>query len=97
MIYLSTNSDHKVITSKISDRIFKAHTCLTTHSYAIKSNLFDLSMEHIIKLNNPVDGCYASIIQPASNCYIFDPGLCTQDDGYNDIAQYDVTYKHLIR
>jgi hypothetical protein len=38
MIYLSTNSVHKVITSRISDRIFKAHTCLTTHSYAIKKS-----------------------------------------------------------
>ena len=96
MIYLSTNSMHRVITRTISDKIVKAHTCLTTHSYAIKSSLFDLAMEHIIKLNNPVDGCYGSIIQPINNCYIFDPGVCTQMNGFSDIANHNTNYNKLI-
>ena len=96
MIYFSTNSMHKVITEKISDRIFKAYNCLTTHSYAIKSTLFDESMEHIIKLDQTVDGCYASHMQPSNNCYIFNPGICTQMNGFSDIAKSPMNYSKEI-
>ena len=91
MLYLSTNSIYKVITSKVSERIFKAHNCLTTHSYAI-----NLAMEHIIKLDQTVDGCYGSVIQPHNNCYIFDPGLCTQMSGFSDIAKNNMNYNKEI-
>jgi|TARA_R110000851_G_scaffold56338_3_gene131765 GR25 family glycosyltransferase involved in LPS biosynthesis len=96
MLYLSTNSIYKVITSKVSERISKAHNCLTTHSYAIKSRLFNLAMEHIIKLDQPVDGCYAHYIQPHNNCYIFDPGVCIQMNGFSDIANRHANYSREI-
>ena len=94
MIYLSGNNDAKRnILIKISDNIYKTNYTLSTHSYAIKSYMYDILTNVINKWNRPLDRSFAEEIHPIFNCYVIKPYLCWQKEGYSDIMKKYTDYK----
>jgi GR25 family glycosyltransferase involved in LPS biosynthesis len=97
LLYLSGSvpefiSDH--------DGYSKISKILTTHSYMIKSEIFDLVINNFKSkiFIKEVDMCYSDI-HTQCNSYVAMPFLTFQEDGYSDIASeyrsYPSIKKHL--
>ncbi len=79
-----------------TEHIGKCNLTYTTHSYAIRDTLFNLTIERFKKILSPVDVLYSQI-QKEKNVYTFYPGLSSQRIGYSDILNSDIDYTSYIK
>jgi GR25 family glycosyltransferase involved in LPS biosynthesis len=87
MLYLSGNHNEHVGFTKnmISDNVIKCYMTYSTHSFAIKSTVYDLIISYLTNnQTKPVDVLYTNI-QKMCNAYSLWPGLTTQRVGFSDI------------
>jgi len=98
ILYLSGNHNQHEgnLLNMVSDNIIKCYLTYTTHSYAVKSSIYDIIIDKLSNAVNPVDVEYTKI-QKISNCYAFYPGISSQRVGYSDIINNDVNYKIIIK
>lgn len=87
MLYLSGNHNEHVGFSKnmISSNVIKCYMTYSTHSFAVKSSVYDLIINYLTNIQTkPVDVLYTDI-QKMCNAYSLSPGLTTQRVGFSDI------------
>jgi len=96
MLYLSANNTADLI--HITSNVYKAQRLLTTHSYAVNSNLYDVLIQNIEYYMNtkPVDVIYANLM-PSNNVYIIKPYLTWQIEGYSDILKRETNTDKWIK
>jgi GR25 family glycosyltransferase involved in LPS biosynthesis len=75
------------------DGYSRISSILTTHSYLIKDEIYDMVIENFEEklFTNEVDVCYSHII-PNINSYVAMPYLTYQGDGYSDISEIYADY-----
>jgi len=84
----------------INERVVKIHYTYSTHAVALKSELFDIIIQELEKLNHQLDVAYKSL-QERYNWYCFksvtgEP-LAQQKIGYSDIINGEADYNWLIK
>lgn len=66
--------------------------CLTTHSYIIKSSIYDYLIKELQKCQEPIDVFYANKFHLKKTSYMINPQITTQKDGYSDIEGKMLSY-----
>jgi len=69
--------------------------CWTTHAYILKNTLYDFIIEHLGKYDREIDRFYLEKINPNYNCYMINPKILVQRDGYSDIENKQVSYEKM--
>ena len=91
MIYLG-GTVHRILDRK--NKGYARVQCWTTHAYII--NLTDpIFVEKILEVENyneEIDRYYLEKIHPNFNCYVCDPMIAIQKDGFSDIENREVSY-----
>lgn len=90
LLYFSGN--HLETPHLLSNNIMRVKKTLTTHSYAIKKDLFKTILEHPMLFHQPIDIFYAKYIQPYYPSYCFYPHLTYQRNTYSNIQNKPVNY-----
>lgn len=89
MIYFGANykKQPKQVNPK-NPNLFKINAALTTHSYAIQSNVFDKCIDNMLNSGLEIDNFYIkNIHEPVkSKCYCIKPGLIRQRESYSDVV-----------
>lgn len=80
----------------INDKVSKLHNTYTTHCIGIKSNMFDILLSILPKLNGPLDVEYAKL-QKIFKIYSFYPAIAKQRVGFSDIQNKLQDYNWLIK
>jgi hypothetical protein len=75
----------------INDKIVLVNQMFTTHSIAIKQGLYDLILNDIHNLTEPID-VYFTKLQKQYKVYSFLPNLTGQRPSFSDIEGRDVDY-----
>lgn len=98
MLYFSGNHNQHEGNqlNMVTDNIIKCYITYTTHSYAVKSSIYDIIINQLSNSVNPVDVEYTKI-QKYFNCYAFYPGISSQRVGYSDILNTDINYQKIIK
>ena len=91
MLYL--NGSHLRDTTQVSQNIVRVCGTHTTGSYVITEPVMRYIIDNINHYPKEVDVFLAEQIQPRFNCFCVTPHLTTQDDGFSDIQNTNVTYK----
>lgn len=92
MIFFGSN--HVAHPIRITDNIYKLTRAYSAHCYVIRDNMYDILIELIDPISEPLDVTYANI-QPRINAYVFNPHLVWQRPGYSDICEEHVDYTHV--
>ena len=103
LFYIGANFDNKTPQKVVVDcdktenetNIFWSKDCLTTHAYAIHSNIFNLISENLLTTSVEIDRFYKIIVQPYYNCFCTYPSLIIQKAGYSDIVCKEMSYKNI--
>jgi GR25 family glycosyltransferase involved in LPS biosynthesis len=90
LLYLSGN--HIETPHLISQNIMKIKKTLTTHSYAIKEEIYDIILQHPKLFQLPLDTFYAEYIQANYPSYCFYPHLTYQRPSHSHIQNQFVNY-----
>lgn len=99
MLYLSGNHNQHCGShiNNISENVIKCTLTYSTHSFAVKSSVYDLIIDYLTNnQNKPVDVLYTKI-QSICNAYSLFPGLTTQRVGFSDIENKIVDYTKIIK
>lgn len=99
MLYLSGNHNQHCGNhiNNISENVIKCTLTYSTHSFAVKSSVYDLIIDYLTNnQNKPVDVLYTKI-QSICNAYSLFPGLTTQRVGFSDIENKIVDYTKIIK
>ena len=101
MFYLGgsahTNNSNKQFLTSITDNIAKTTCTMTTSSYGINKNIFDIVIENALKMIEPIDSMYKYRIQSGYNCYVTRPNLAWQKPGHSDIANAHRDYTSFMK
>lgn len=81
----------------ITEHVAKLGGAYANHAHAVRSTVFDIMIEELSKVNNPIDVTYCNIIHPRGNSYVFRPHLILQAEDYSDIVKSRVNYTFLKR
>lgn len=81
---------------KVTDHVYKVYNAHATHAYAVNSSCYDLLIDFVSKMEDPLDVIYTKL-QSHLRTYIFRPHLAWQRDDYSDIAGKYVNYDFLKR
>jgi GR25 family glycosyltransferase involved in LPS biosynthesis len=79
---------------RVNEHVYKIRRAYSAHCYAINSNVYDLILDELTQLKEPLDVTYANI-QPIINAYVINPHLVWQRPGYSDICETVVDYTHV--
>ena len=90
MLYLGGNLQE--VLDKKEDDFWYRMRCWTTHSYIIRNTLYDKVIEDLEKYDKEIDRYYCEVIHKDFNCYMCDPPITKQLEGYSDIAKKKVAY-----
>ena len=95
MLYFGGN--HLNGTIKITNNVYRMVSSLTTHAYAVKSDLYQTIISKLEDAVSPVDIYYAHIhrICPSYVMQDGDKQLIWQDVGYSDIDESECDYTWL--
>ncbi len=99
MLYLSGNHNQHCgyHSNYISENVIKCTLTYSTHSFAIKSSVYDLIIDYLTNnQTQPVDVLYTHI-QNICNAYSLSPGLTSQRVGFSDIENKIVDYTKIIK
>ena len=100
MFYLGgsghVNPNNNVLT-EITKNISKTTGTMTTSSYGISGNIFDVVIENASKMIEPIDSVYKYRIQCNYNCYVTRPNIAWQKPGYSDIANGNRDYTSFMK
>ena len=91
MLYFGGNHDKPIF--MVSKHIAKMSRTFTTHAIAINAKAYDQVIE-VLENNDKVDLCLSSL-HAKLNCYVFQPHLAWQREGFSDILNKKQDYKHL--
>jgi len=80
----------------INDKVSKIHNTYTTHCVGIKNTMFDVILNNLPKLSEPIDVQYANL-QKIFNVYCFYPAIAKQRVGFSDIQNQTLDYNWLIK
>ncbi|HVD99078.1 MAG TPA: glycosyltransferase family 25 protein [Cytophagaceae bacterium] len=86
---------HKQTPEKVTYRVFRIRQADCLHCYAIRDTAYDLMIEEILKMNQPLDWITQYKIQPRGRSYCILPNFAYQRAEYSDIAQMNVNYVFL--
>ena len=96
MVYLG-GTVHRIMDRK--NKGFARVQCWTTHAYIINLKNKDL-VSKILEAENyegEIDRYYLEKIHPNFNCYMCDPMIAIQKEGYSDIEGKDVNYDFMLQ
>jgi predicted MPP superfamily phosphohydrolase len=80
----------------INDKVSRLHNTFTTHCIGIKNNMFDVLLNLLTKLSEPLDVEYSKL-QKLHKIYCFYPAIAKQRIGYSDIQNTETNYDWLIK
>ena len=92
-IYFGANHARPYV--HLTPHVVRLGGAYTTHCHAVHSSIFDLMIEQLSLLNNPVDVLYANLIHPRGKSYGIRPHVAYQAQGYSDIVNGVVNYGFL--
>lgn len=70
----------------------KALNVWTTHAYIINPRIYDKLITELENYDQEIDRYYVEHIQPNNKCFIINPIMVTQVDGYSDIENKYTNY-----
>lgn len=91
MLYLA--GSHLSNPKLVEDNLFKVIKTYTTGSYCIRKKAMQYIVDNIQSYSKEIDVFLAEEVQPRFQCYVIQPHLTRQRDGYSDIQQGNVKYK----
>ncbi len=94
LLYLSGNHIHHP--ENIKENIYKINHTLTTHAYAIHSNIFEYILETMMETGCELDNYYIEKIQQQGKSYTIKPGLATQSPSYSNVLHRRVDFRNVI-
>lgn len=92
-IYFGANHAKPFI--HLTENVARLGGAYTTHAHAVRSTVFDIMIEELSKMNNPVDVTYCNTIHSRGNSYVFRPHPILQAEDYSDIVKGRVNYTFL--
>jgi len=66
--------------------------CLTTQSYIINASAYDDAMVLLSRCQKPIDVYYQEDMHQNEDCFMINPQMTTQKDGYSDIEKKVLKY-----
>jgi GR25 family glycosyltransferase involved in LPS biosynthesis len=79
----------------INENVLKLKNTLAAHCIAIKSNLFNVFLTELRKMETQSD-CVYQRLQSKYNVYCFTPVVATQIPNYSNIQNHHVNYNHVL-
>lgn len=92
--FLYFSGNHVGNLFKINENISRMTYTLTTHTYAVRSNMYDVLIPNISKMEKQVDNYYADLMR-IFNAYVTIPHLTYQRTGFSYIQNREINYDFL--
>jgi len=94
MLYLGGNVA-EILKDGEGGKLWNRVSTWTTHSYLINSTIFDIVISGLNSYTQEIDRFYKDVIHQKYMCYMLDPELTTQKEGYSDIEMRDMDYSKM--
>lgn len=82
ILYLGGSHREKPV--PVNDHIYKITHTLTTHAYILRNTMYAVVLNSLWNSKEPAD-CIYTQLQKQFNCYVTNPPLAWQRDGFSDI------------
>jgi GR25 family glycosyltransferase involved in LPS biosynthesis len=92
-LYLGANHLRPFV--PMTEHVAKLSGAYACHAHAVRSTIFDIMLEELSKINNPIDVTYCEVIHPRGKSYVFRPHPILQAEDYSDIVKNRVNYTFL--
>jgi GR25 family glycosyltransferase involved in LPS biosynthesis len=89
------NKGHRAQPIPVNEKVLKLQHTFTTHCVGIKSHMYDVLLDHLSTLANPIDVIYVNI-QKTYNVYGIHPSVAKQRAGFSDIENQIRNYNNWI-
>lgn len=93
MLYLGGNLEEVI--DKQEDKEWYRMRCWTTHSYIIRNTIYDKVIKELQEYKFEIDRYYCENIHKEFKCYMSEPQITRQLEGYSDIAKKNTNYKYI--
>jgi GR25 family glycosyltransferase involved in LPS biosynthesis len=94
MLYLSGN--HLRAPTVINKNLSRVNGTLTTHAYALSSDVYDVLLDGMMESGIEVDNYYWEKVQTRGKSYAVHPTIIKQSQGFSDVLNREINYDHCI-